>query len=244
MLLTSLALGALLLALAPVDAAGALSPRLPDLGMAPLTDIQIDRSGGARRLRFTTEIVNVGAGPFAVTGRRSSTSFGVMSSVRQLLTYDDGSVGALRTQAVMEYSGDGHDHWHIRELERYALQRVGSSREVGRGAKTGFCFFDSNAYRTSLPGAPSSPVYGGCGGPSSLTVNMGLSVGWGDVYPWWLTFQWIDITGLPNGDYIVRAQADPYAWFTESTKANNATWTRIRISANDQVTVLEQGPAA
>jgi Lysyl oxidase len=244
MLLTSLALGAVLLALAPVTGARAISPRLPDLGMAPLGDFTIDRSSGARLLRFTTEIVNVGAGRFAVSGRRSSTAFGVMSSVRQLLSYDDGSTGSLRTQAVMQYSGDGHDHWHIRDLQRYTLQRVGSSREVGRGAKSGFCFFDTHRYRPSLPGAPSSPQYHGCGGQFSLTVDMGLSVGWGDVYPWYLSFQWIDITGLPNGDYIVRVQADPYLYFTESTRANNATWTRIRISSNDQVTVLEQGPAA
>ncbi|HYX44892.1 MAG TPA: lysyl oxidase family protein [Acidimicrobiales bacterium] len=241
-LVTSLALGTVLLVLAPA-AAGAAAPRLPDLGMAPLRDFVIDRSGGARLLRFTTEIVNVGTGRFALSGRRSSTSFGMMS-VRQLLSYDDGSVGTFRTQAVMEYSGDGHDHWHVRDLERYTLQRVGSSREVGRGAKAGFCFFESDPYRLSLPGAPASPVYLGCGSQASTTVEVGLSVGWGDVYPWHMAFQWIDLTGLPSGDYIVRAQADPHAYFTEATTANNATWTRIRVSATDQVTVLEQGPAA
>ena len=242
MLLTSLVVGVLLLATAPVTAAGAVTPRLPDLGMAPLRDFSIERSGGARLLRFTTEIVNVGSGPFALTGRRSSTAFGVMS-VRQVLTNDNGSTAAYRTQAVMEYSGDGHDHWHVRDLERYTLQRVGSSREVGRGAKVGFCFWDSDRYR-ALPGSPVAPVFVSCGSQASTTVDMGLSVGWGDIYPWYLAFQWIDLTGLPSGDYVVRAVADPHAYFTESTKANNATWTRIRISSTDQVTVLEQGPAA
>ena len=242
MVITFLALGALLLALPPLTAAGAATARLPDLGMAPLRDFSIDRSSGARLLRFTTEIVNVGTGPFALTGRRSSTSFGVMS-VRQLLVNDDGSTSTLRTQAVMDYSGDGHDHWHVRGLERYTLQRVGSTREVGRGAKIGFCFWDSDRYR-ALPGSPASPVYVDCGSQASTTVEMGLSVGWGDIYPWYLSFQWIDLTGLPSGDYIVRAAADPHAYFTESSKANNATWTRIRISSTDQVTVLEQGPAA
>jgi hypothetical protein len=242
LIVTSLALGALLLALSPVTAASAASPRLPDLGMAPLGDFVVDRSSGARLLRFTTEIVNVGAGPFIVSGRRSSPS-GVMT-VRQRLNYDDGSVGTLRTQAVMEYSGDGHDHWHVRDLERYSLHRVGSTREVGRGAKVGFCFLDSHIYRASLPGVPPSPVYSGCGSQASTAVDMGLSVGWGDVYPWYLAFQWIDISGLPNGDYVIKAQADPHAVFTETSTANNATWTRVRISANDQVTVLEQGPVA
>jgi len=55
---------------------------------------------------------------------------------------------------------------------------------------------------------------------------------------------WIDITGLAPGNYVVRARADPQAMFTEASVANNMTWTKTRISASNQVTVLEQGPAA
>ena len=239
----AVALASLLLVVAPVPRAGAATPRLPDLGMAPLRDFVIDRSTGPRLLRFTTEIVNVGAGPFLLTGRRSSTAYGVMT-VWQTLRNTDGSSSSGRTGALMQYSGDGHDHWHVQDLERYTIQRVGSIREVGRGAKTGFCFLDSEPYRTSLPGAPTSPVYFGCGSQNTRSVEMGLSVGWGNVYPWYLPFQWIDISGLPNGDYLIKAQADPRALFTEATTANNATWTKVRISSTDQVTVLEQGPAA
>ena len=50
-----------MLAAAPAAAA---ADRLPDLRMAQLTDIHIDQTGGKRLLRFTTLIVNVGAGPF------------------------------------------------------------------------------------------------------------------------------------------------------------------------------------
>lgn len=246
MVATAVALAALVLALTPVTTAGALAPRLPDLGMASLSDFRIDTFSGVRRLRFTTEIVNVGAGPFLVSGRRPASSGGVMSSVRQQVVYDNGAVGSIRTQAVMDYSGDDHDHWHVRDLERYSITRVGSARELGRGAKVGFCFLDSHAYRLSLPGAPPAPVYGsaGCGSQGSTSVDMGLSVGWGDIYPSGLTLQWIDIAGLPSGEYVVRAQADPNAVFTEVTRANNLTWTRVHISDTNQVTVLEQGPAA
>ena len=38
---------------------------------------------------------------------------------------------------------------------------------------------------------------------------MGLSVGWGDQYSASTNFQWIDITGLPNGRYRLTATADP-----------------------------------
>ncbi len=243
-MLTSLCLGVLLLAAAPVTAAGAAVPRLPDLGMAPLRDFAIDRSTGPRLLRFTTEIVNVGAGPFELIGRRASTLNRSMS-VWQRVYNDDGTATSGRTAATMNYSGDGHDHWHLVNLQGQSIRPVGG-QEVARGSKVGFCFWDGSAYRFWLPGAPQGSVYGesGCGAPQSLEATMGLSVGWGDPYPWFLAYQWIDISGLANGDYVVSVQADPYAHFRELTKANNTTWTRVRIAANDQVTILEQGPAA
>lgn len=221
----------------------AATPRLPDLGMAPLRDFTIDRSTGARLLRFSTEIVNVGIGPFVVEGRRSSTAEQRMT-VTQYVNNVDRTRTAIPSTATMRYSGDGHDHWHIDHLERYTITPLTSRREVGWGAKVGYCFFDTNHYRPSLPRSPSSPVHMGCGSQSSLRVDMGLSVGWGDIYPWYLAGQWIDLTGLANGDYIVRAQADPRREFTEANTTNNGTWTKIRVASNDQVTVLEQGPAA
>jgi hypothetical protein len=243
--LTSLVLGVFLFAAVPVTAVGAVTPRMPDLGMGPLRDFVIVRPPGARLLRFTTEIVNVGTGPFEVTGRRASTLNRTMT-VWQRVYNDDGSSTSGRTAATMSYSGDDHDHWHVNNLERYSIRPVGS-RDVVRGAKVGFCFWDTSRYRLSLPEAPQERVYGSeaCGAtPQSLETTMGLSVGWSDVYPWSVAYQWIDISGLPDGDYVVLAQADPYVQFTEATVANNTTWTRVRIAANDQVTILQQGPAA
>ena len=240
----SLLLATVLFAAAPVTAAGAATPRLPDLGMAQLRDFTIDRSTGRRLLRFTTEIVNIGAGPFEVVGRRVSTLNRSMT-VWQRVYNDDGTSTSGRTGAIMNYSGDGHDHWHLVNLQGQSIRPVGG-QEVARGSKVGFCFWDGSPYRLSLPGAPQGSVYrsSGCGAPQSLEAAMGLSVGWGDPYPWYVAFQWIDISALPNGDYVVSVQADPYAHFQELTKANNTTWTRVRISSTDQVTVLEQGPAA
>jgi len=223
--------------------AAAATPRLPDLGMAQLRDFQVDRSTGARLLRFSTEIVNVGRGPFEVEGSRPSTAASRMT-VDQRLHNDDGTRSTSSTGATMVYSGDGHDHWHMEQLEGYTIERVGSRRGLAQGAKIGFCFLDSGAYRTSLPGAPLSPRYQNCGSQSSTAVTMGLSVGWGDLYPWFLPYQWIDITGLPGGEYIVRAKADPRGLFTEASTANNGTWTRLYITARDYVVVLEQGPIA
>lgn len=241
-MMVAVALAALtLVSPAPVAAA---TPRLPDLGMAPLSDFRIETSPtGQKLLRFTALVVNVGAGPFDLEGRRPNATATDMR-VKQRLFNDDGTKTTLSTNATMFYSGDGHNHWHVRDLQRYTINSIDADSELGAGAKTGFCFFDGVAFRTSLPKSPPRPRYSSCGTQASTKVGMGLSVGWGDVYTWNLAFQWIDISALPAGDYRMRAQADPKGLFTEANTANNKTWTKIRISATNQVTVLEQGPSA
>jgi hypothetical protein len=233
-----------LLAVAVLVLAACYPPpdRLPDLGMARLADFSIQRTNGRTLLRFSTTIVNVGAGPFQVRGQRSSTGDPDMS-VTQHVFQEGGGRRDVATPATMFYSGDGHNHWHVRDLERYELKRLDNGVKVGTGAKHGFCFWDNVAYRLSLPGAPQSRVYSGCGTASNLTVTVGLSVGWGDRYPSTLVGQYIDITGLTAGSYRLIATADPSNWFVESNGANNATWVDLQIRSND-VSVKGWGPSA
>ena len=71
--------------------------------------------------------------------------------------------------------------------------------KVGSLAKHGFCFWDNVEYRLTLAGAPQTPVYTGCGSSSTLlSTTVGLSVGWGDIYPSRLDNQYVDITGLTD----------------------------------------------
>jgi lysyl oxidase len=232
------------MALSRPPSAAAAADRLPDLGMARLRDLSIDTTTipGRRLLRFTTIIVNVGAGPFETIGSRTDTSTTQMA-VRQRIFNDAGSHRDISTPAVMFWAGDGHDHWHVRDVEAYKLTRLDNGRRVGTGAKHGFCYFDNTPYRLWLPGAPGSSVYGGCGTAADLRVTTGLSVGWGDTYPAAIAFQWIDITGLKSGRYRLRATADPANWFAETNNGNNATWVKIRLTGSG-VKVLAYGPAA
>jgi hypothetical protein len=243
LILVGLAVAAVL-ALGRPPAAGAAADRLPDLGMARLRDFSIDTTTrpGRRLLRFTTIIVNIGAGPFETIGRRSSTATTQMT-VTQRIHNSAGSYREVSTPAVMFWSGDGHDHWHVRDVEAYRLIRLDNGRRVGTGAKHGFCYFDNTAYRLWLAGAPSTPVYGGCGAAGDLQVTTGLSVGWGDIYPAGIAFQWIDITGLKAGRYRLRATADPANWFAETNNANNSTWVNIKLTGSG-VRVVAYGPVA
>jgi len=220
----------------------AVADKLPDLRMARLRDFQVQTlTDGTRLLRFTTIIVNVGVGPFETRGRRTDLGTKTMSAA-QVIYNDAGGSRTVATSATMIYSGDGHDHWHVKNLERYVLTSADGSRRR-TGAKTGFCFFDNTQHNLSLPGAPQSPIYTGCGSQSALTVKMGLSVGWGDTYHYSLAGQYVDITGLPLGRYRLRVTADRANWFLEANNTNNFTWVDLDLTASG-VTIIRYGPSA
>lgn len=215
---------------------------LPDLGMAPLQDFSVQRRPkGERRLRFSAIIVNVGAGPFQALGYQGD-GVGELEIRQQLSNGAGGWADHDVTGTKMYFAGDGHNHWHVRDLEKYELvSQNGLTRRYGE--KHGFCFWDNYEYNTALPGYPTTAQYTGTNSCKTLgdgTVTMGLSIGWGDMYPYYLTDQYIDITGLPAGEYTVTATADWANWFVESNDTNNSTIARIRISKNG-ATVLDPG---
>jgi hypothetical protein len=229
--------------------AAAVSAQLPDLRMATLTTIRVDTSTspGHRLLRYTAEIVNVGAGPFEARGKRPDTSTAHLS-ITQRVYNDDGTFNRVPIpQTYMFWAGDGHNHFHLNDLEDGVLTRLDDGGAVGALAKHGFHFADNQAFALALQNAPQSPVYASCGGfsckMSALNVTMGLSVGWGDIYKAQLAFQYIDITGLAPGMYLLTVTADASHWFEETDESDNSTWAKLRIT-NCCATVLEYGPGA
>ncbi len=234
--------------IAPAQAAAAPTPQPADLGMAHLTDLYVaTTTDGRELLRFSAMIVNVGSGPFELAASRADTSSSF--DVSQRTHHSDGSTTDSPTTAEMVYGGDGHDHWHVRDLESYELLRLDNGVKVGTGSKSGFCFFDTDPYALDLPGAPAGPRYSHttCGTQDSLDVSMGLSVGWGDEYPWNLPDQYIEITSVDNGKYRLRATADQGGLFTEASEGNNVTWVDIRLSrrgGKTSVKIISYGPDA
>jgi hypothetical protein len=221
---------------------------LPNLGMARLGHFTIDTTTlpGRKLLRFTAIIVNNGAGPLELSGSRPDTASPM--TVTQRIYEDDGSYIDVPTAASMVYAGDGHDHWHVENLESYVLTYANGSTTLRRGAKVGFCFRDSVAHDLSLPGAPQTAVYTYArtcarNQPEALAVLEGLSVGWGDRYAYSVAYQWIDVTGLADGTYRVRAVAEPKHLFSETSTTDNVTWTIVRVTG-DSVTVVKQGPSS
>ena len=98
--------------------------------------------------------------------------------------------------------------------------RVGAaSGTVGR--KQGFCIMDDNPVLNTS--TTSTPVYD-CN-------NQGISVGWEDVYTSDLDCQWLDITGVPGGNYVLRLTVNPSGIFQDSNTSNNSADVPVSIPA-------------
>ena len=226
----------------PAEAVDSDNLLRPDLGMAKLRHFEIEQtSDGRKLLRFSSIVVNVGAGPFEVQGQRPDTTVSTMTTTQRIF---DGAGQYLDrpTDAVMYWSGDGHNHWHLRDLEDFELIRLDNGKLVGTGAKHGFCFFDNFLYGSTQDKA--YPRWKSCGKqPSDLKATMGLSRGWGDAYWRSLPDQYIEITGLTSGRYRLLGTADADNWFLESDDSNNFTWVDLQIKSGS-VRVVQHGPYA
>ena len=136
---------------APPQARAASGDKRPNLQMLPLRDWHIQNVNGRRLLRFTSIFVNAGPGPFEVRGSRSSTSDPTMS-IRQRMFRWDGTTRFINTKAFGMYAADGHDHWHVHGVTVYEAWKESDPVATTRGAKTGFCFLDSEPWNLSVPG--------------------------------------------------------------------------------------------
>ncbi len=217
-----------------------VDPLLPDLVMAPIEDIGITVTGvGARRLRFSAMFVNIGEGDFLI---RADRTFPLLDDWKAVQLIDERGGGHTEhdTGASLVYGGDGHFHFHVRESERHVLETLDGA-PIATVVKQGFCFFDTDLIDPDLPGAPAAPAYDSkaCGSRLAVRSRMGLSVGWGDKYPWNMLQQNIDVTDLPDGTYRIRETADPFNDFIEADESNNDVWAEIRITTVDRFPQLE-----
>jgi hypothetical protein len=115
-------------------------------------------------------------------------------------------------------------HLFLPGIAQYNLRMVTAGNGVGpvvaSNDKTSMAVVDSAAYNKLLPGAPDTPVY-----TSVQSAILGISIGWADVYSTSLPGQWIEVTGLPDGQYWLEVIANPYgpARIQESDYTNNTT---------------------
>ncbi|MEO8425631.1 MAG: lysyl oxidase family protein, partial [Verrucomicrobiota bacterium] len=102
-----------------------------------------------------------------------------------------------------------HAHYHFNGFMQYRLLN-GNGQLIAPGAKVGFCLTDSLRWDST---ANVTPKYH-CG-------NQGIQRGWGDVYTYVTSGQWIEITGVPDGYYVLEMTVNPQGLVQESDYSNN-----------------------
>jgi hypothetical protein len=122
---------------------------------------------------------------------------------------------------------------------------VGKLSGSRRIRKIGFCLIDLVASSDPPAHALKSRTYGfsACGTKVGVKkITMGISVGWADDYFPTTTFQWIDITTLPKGQYRLCAKVNPLGDWLESDLANNFYWQDYWINAKKSVIAKRNSP--
>jgi Lysyl oxidase len=120
---------------------------------------------------------------------------------------------------LFEYS-PCHNHYHLKEFTSYRLIRNSDGSTI-LGRKQAFCLMDIERIDSN---APKSARY--------TCSYQGIQRGWGDVYHSGLDCQWVDITGISDGDYILEVRVNTGRLLPESYYGDNSTWKGVRITGN------------
>lgn len=199
------------------------------------------RRGTRRLITFSGTTVNNGAGPLIVRTERGNLGFGTLSA-RQVVKRTDGRRVLAGSPLRLRYvTAGGHSHFHLQDFMRYELRTV-DGRRVRGDRKQGFCLGDrfDNTGPTRLPAEPASAVFRGrcgLGRPRLRNLTMGISVGFGDDYPAGLEGQFIDITGLPSGRYVLVFRADPGRRLLDQHRDNDVSSMLLRIEGGARTAV-------
>jgi hypothetical protein len=197
-------------------------------------DLYLYRSRGRTYLRSGSALVNRGAGPLEVRGRRVRPQ---TMSVRQVINGPGSRRFSFPTPARISFKhavGFG-TFWKFRNaalFELWSLDPAGQRvRRVRVGGKLVYCLRDYQRWWGFLPRSPRGRVYPACSQDSRRrTVRLGTSVGWADVYPAYYPEQYVDVTGL-RGRYELVHVADPGNDLFESDETNNDMGVVVALGA-------------
>ncbi|MBW3584063.1 MAG: hypothetical protein KY455_13310 [Euryarchaeota archaeon] len=205
-----------------------------------------------RCLRFAGIIGNQGPGDFHTVLEFSEAEralAGLEGHWEQVITASDGSERKVRIGPA-DYH-EVHGHFHIlafvaTQLYTYDEEAQARGEPVGDGRKLGFCVIDGGIIDLFAP--LSTPKFHGDGccyiaGFCQVDMlfhdrfQMGMSPNWYDIYPWWRSGQYVEVSGLPDGVYELVSIINPDGLILEADTTNNEASSVLRI-AGDQVEVL------
>jgi hypothetical protein len=197
-----------------------------------------------RCLRWTQGEYNLGEGPLEL---HVYPEKGDGTDVYQRIYSADGSVQQFGPMGSARYNRT-HLHFHYQGWQEITLRQLKDDGSLGevvrRGEDKGICMVDIENARfgqTALPNGPLTyAVPGSCDQPThrdpadptfpgALYLQMGISVGYADLYPWYLGDQYIEITGLEDGRYGLIVRQDVHGTLRELDRTNNTATGCVEI---------------
>lgn len=168
-------------------------------------------------LRFTSSTPNIGQTDLVIGNPSNCGNLFRFSECHQHLHFQEYADYRLWTLS-------GYNNWVAnRNLAQptnsgnnaLLLAAARESGELIVGRKQGFCVIDVAPYKFDDV-QPGPPKYQSC------SQNQGLKVGWADQYVFLLSCQFVQMTDVPEGDYVLEDQVNPEQLFPESDYTNNA----------------------
>lgn len=123
---------------------------------------------------------------------------------------------------LFEFS-ECHGHYHFIDFTDYRLLNLDGS-VAAQGHKQSFCLVDM--VPVDDPTVPAPPGTHPDPGPQGCSY---LSAGWADIYGVGTPCQWVDVTGVPPGDYLLSLSVNPLGRVIEASTSNNDVVIPIEI---------------
>jgi hypothetical protein len=217
----------------------------PGMSLTSCYPEEMIEAGARRCMRFDQIIANLGQGPFELRYRMNT-----IATEPNLIQRIYRSDGTYREREADTYEfHPAHAHFHY---ENFAFSRLWRSNATGRklgaepvveGDKNGFCMIDvENVWFGRRGDAARNYYFPRCNAPTesdgaaTYMVN-GISPGWADVYNWFLADQYLEVSGVDDGYYLLETIADPQNTIVESNEGDNVMTMLIKL-CGDEVEVV------
>lgn len=205
---------------------------------------------GRNLLRFSTAVGNMGDGPAILTSSNTAINADGTQNVTQVIygVNEAGQFVQNRTRTAGRFVWhNGHSHFHYEGYATYRLlHNVGGApgavvtRNDGTttvGDKVGFCLININSSFTMPSTGTSSTTlanFNRAGQPgTSCGMLQGIHVGKADVYASVYDGQWVDVTGVPNGNYFLEVTLDGSDAVLEKNENNNTVYVAYTLNATN-----------
>lgn len=187
----------------------------PTAGLFPASTWFVEQIDGRRLLRFATVAANVGDGPLDIIAGSPNSDADTAATIQRIWTdtwtFNDVASGEFVVHPT-------HDHIHFDAFEQYRLLDD-TGAVVASSEKVSFCLRDSVRVSSEAP-APTGVVFAAANGDCGDQQQV-INPGFGDHYHSLLDDQWIDVTNVPLGRYVLEITIDPLDLIVESDETNN-----------------------